>query len=359
MPTTRHPSGSRVILRPDDHDGSSASSPGVLVLAVVAVLLAVGGITLGPVEFVADGRRTVMALVMAAAEPLAEPFPGTVHRAQVEAVANALLFVPVGALAALVLRRSGTVLPVASGVTVSVLIELAQLALPGRVSDPVDVVANTAGAVVGVALTSVVRAASHRARRDGARRPRRGLYPALVAVPGLIVVAVGCSSAGSSALAGTSAPGAPAGGAVTVEDGYVADGEELSAFADVPAITGLDDALRTAVQDAARDATADRIDFHVSSGWRSAAYQQALFAAAVERYGSVEAAREWVLRPDESAHVTGDAVDVGPTDAMSWLAQHGADYGLCQTYGNEMWHFELAVERGGECPAPGTAPSAG
>ena len=359
MPTTHHPSGVRTSGRPDADDPgpSSASRPGVLVLAAVAVLLAVGGITLGPAEFVADGRRAVMALVMTVAEALAAPLPGTVHRAQVEAVANVLLFVPVGALAALVLR-SNAVLPVAFGAMTSVLIELAQVALPGRVSDPVDVVANTAGTLVGVALTSAFRALSRRAQRGGARRPARGLYPALIAVPGLVAVAA-CSSAGSSALAGTSVAGAPGGGAVTVEDGYVADGEELSAFADVPAITRLDDALRTAVQDAERDAIADGIDFHVSSGWRSAAYQQALFAAAVEQYGSPEAAREWVLRPDESAHVTGDAVDVGPTDAMSWLAQHGADYGLCQTYGNEMWHFELGVERGGQCPAPGTAPSAG
>ena len=31
--------------------------------------------------------------------------------------------------------------------------------------------------------------------------------------------------------------------------------------------------------------------------------------------------------------------------------QHGADYGLCQIYGNEPWHYELrpdAVDRG--CP---------
>ncbi|KGH45083.1 hypothetical protein IN07_19185 [Modestobacter caceresii] len=184
----------------------------------------------------------------------------------------------------------------------------------------------------------------------------------------LIAGVAGCSSAdpsvppGSSVLAGvadTPALGASGGGAMTVENGYVADGEELSAFADVPAITGLDSALRTAVQDAARDAAADGVDLHVSSGWRSAAYQQALFDAAVHRYGSPEAAREWVLRPDESSHVTGDAVDVGPTDAMYWLSRYGSDYGLCQTYGNEMWHYELAVERGGQCPPPAADPTAG
>jgi hypothetical protein len=50
--------------------------------------------------------------------------------------------------------------------------------------------------------------------------------------------------------------------------------------------------------------------------------------------------------------VTGDAVDLGPTQADDWVIRHGADYGLCQTYANELWHFELATEPGGSCPAP-------
>jgi LAS superfamily LD-carboxypeptidase LdcB len=71
----------------------------------------------------------------------------------------------------------------------------------------------------------------------------------------------------------------------------------------------------------------------------------------VIEYGSAEAAGEFVLSPEQSRHVSGEAVDIGRTDANSWLSQHGADYGLCQTYANEMWHFELATEPGGECPA--------
>ena len=40
----------------------------------------------------------------------------------------------------------------------------------------------------------------------------------------------------------------------------------------------------------------------------------------------------------------GDAVDIGPLDATAWLSEHGADYGLCQIYGNEPWHYELRPE---------------
>ncbi|QYF73153.1 M15 family metallopeptidase [Cryobacterium sp. PAMC25264] len=134
-------------------------------------------------------------------------------------------------------------------------------------------------------------------------------------------------------------------------DGLIEEGEAVSPFADdLPAITNLDPDLRAAMQNAARDAIADEIDFVVTSGWRSAAYQQSLLDAAVIEYGSLEAAGEFVLSPEQSRHVTGEAVDIGRTDADSWLSQHGADYGLCQTYANEMWHFELATEPGGDCP---------
>ena len=143
----------------------------------------------------------------------------------------------------------------------------------------------------------------------------------------------------------------PADTVVGVEDGFIDEGEAISPFADdLPAIANLEPGLRSAMQDAASAAIDDGVDFVVTSGWRSAAYQQSLLDDAVIEYGSAEVAGEFVLSPDQSRHVTGEAVDIGRTDANSWLSQHGADYGLCQTYANEMWHFELATEPGGECP---------
>jgi surface antigen len=118
----------------------------------------------------------------------------------------------------------------------------------------------------------------------------------------------------------------------------------------LPAISKLDPALLDAVQQAARDASEDGVNFVVTSGWRSPAYQQQLLDDAIVQYGSVEEARRYVATPQTSAHVTGHAVDIGPTDADSWLSQYGIDYGLCQTYANEMWHFELATTPGGDCP---------
>ncbi|MFB6610915.1 M15 family metallopeptidase [Agromyces sp. NPDC056379] len=145
-----------------------------------------------------------------------------------------------------------------------------------------------------------------------------------------------------------------------VDDGYIEEGESVSPFADdLPAIANLEPELRGAMQDAARAAIADGYEFVVTNGWRSAAYQQVLLNAAIAEYGSEEEARRYVAAPEASKHVTGEAVDIGRTDANSWLSQHGADYGLCQTYANEMWHFELATTPGGECPAQLSDASAG
>jgi hypothetical protein len=175
----------------------------------------------------------------------------------------------------------------------------------------------------------------------------------------LVVVATACSTqgpatgAGHATLVDVGEPG------LGPDDGYIKS-KALSPFADdVPAIANLDPDLRQALQDAATAAMGDGVDFVVTSGWRSAYYQQSLFDDAVRNYGSAEVAAEFVLSPEKSRHVFGQAVDIGFTDANSWLSQHGADYGLCQIYANEMWHFELATERGGQCPEQLTDASAG
>lgn len=202
------------------------------------------------------------------------------------------------------------------------------------------------------------------AARVAHRRRHRQIRAAVIATICLIAVTLGLVAPGM-AWTGTMAEGAQAsdgttGSAFEVEDGYIADGEAVSPFADdLPAIARLEPDLRAAMQEAAGAAIEDGVDFVVTNGWRSADYQQALLDAAVIEYGSLEAASRYVAAPETSKHVTGEAVDIGRTDADSWLSQHGSDYGLCQTYTNEMWHFELATEPGGECPPQLTDASAG
>lgn len=161
-----------------------------------------------------------------------------------------------------------------------------------------------------------------------------------------VLGACGATTSSTDSPSGSTARPRPAGSLPATDDGR-ADPFDT----DRPSIARLDPDLRAAVQAAARDARADGVPMVVTSGWRSRAHQQRLYEEAVATYGSEEEARRHVATPDSSAHVTGDAVDIGPTDADSWLSQHGADYGLCQTFANEMWHFELATTPGGECPA--------
>ena len=126
----------------------------------------------------------------------------------------------------------------------------------------------------------------------------------------------------------------------------------MTVFGDeYPGVANLDPDLLRALREAATDAADDGVEFSVNSGWRSPAYQNQLLREAISKYGSEEEAARWVATADTSAHVSGNAVDIGPSDAAAWLSERGAHYGLCQIYSNEPWHYELrsqAIDRG--CP---------
>lgn len=139
--------------------------------------------------------------------------------------------------------------------------------------------------------------------------------------------------------------------AVDTTGGWLPDGTMLSPFDTAnPILSQLDPALLTAVQDATRAAEAAGVALMVTSGWRSKGFQQRLFDDAVVSYGSVEKAAEFVATPEVSKHVMGQAIDIGPVAADQWLIANGRQFGLCQIYANEIWHFELAVDGQGNCP---------
>jgi len=209
-----------------------------------------------------------------------------------------------------------------------------------------------------------------------ARTPTRRIPGILVAGPLVVIVAIaaalGYQSLASSSSTAASAidilPGAPPSrsesrpvsprttsgrsehrGALGEADGAVPDGTTV--FDDeIPGVANLDPALLGALRQAATDAAGDGVEFFVDSGWRSPEYQEQLLHEAVSEYGSEkEAARWWP--PEHVCSRVGDAVDIRPSDATAWLSDHGADYGLCQIYSNEPWHYELrpeAADRG--CP---------
>jgi D-alanyl-D-alanine carboxypeptidase len=185
------------------------------------------------------------------------------------------------------------------------------------------------------------------------RRLPRILVAGLLVVAAAIIGALGYQSMASS----SSTAASPIDvfrsehrGALGEADGAVPDGTTV--FDDeIPAVANLDPALLGALRRAATDAADDSVHLFVESGWRSPEYQEQLLHEAISEYGSEEEAARWVATPDTSVHVSGDAVDIGPFDAAEWLSGHGAQFGLCQIYSNEPWHYELrpeAIHRG--CP---------
>jgi D-alanyl-D-alanine carboxypeptidase len=113
---------------------------------------------------------------------------------------------------------------------------------------------------------------------------------------------------------------------------------------------GLDPTLGRAYDQAAAAAGAQGIPLWITSGARSAAEQEQMWRDGIAAHGSPEAARRWVLPPAESTHVGGHAIDVGPHEGAAWLQAHGSRWGLCRTFENEWWHFEVAAAPGSACP---------
>jgi D-alanyl-D-alanine carboxypeptidase len=180
--------------------------------------------------------------------------------------------------------------------------------------------------------------------RTTTRRIPRVLVAGLLVVIAAIAAALGYQASSSSTAASPiDVLRSEHRGALGEADGAVPDGTTV--FDDgIPGVANLDPALLGALRQAATDAADDRIEFYVDSGWRSPEYQEQLLHEAVSKYGSEKEAARWVATPNTSAHVSGDAVDVGPFDATAWLSDHGAKYGLCQIYSNEPWHYELRPE---------------
>jgi D-alanyl-D-alanine carboxypeptidase len=196
--------------------------------------------------------------------------------------------------------------------------------------------------------------------RTAAHRTRSAILAALVVVSAALVGVLGYQSLAVSPSSATSPIAAEPRphdslhgdrhGALGEADGVVPDGVTVSDD-EFPAVANLDPALLGALRQAATDAAGDGVEFSVDSGWRSPQYQEQLLREAVSKYGSEEEAARWVATADTSAHVSGDAVDIGHSDATAWLSEHGAGYGLCQIYRNEPWHYELrpeAIDHG--CP---------
>lgn len=197
--------------------------------------------------------------------------------------------------------------------------------------------------------------------RESARIPASRLRAPWARIAGVLLVAALAAAAGNHYLAPSPSTGASTdGGAARIESdarpmppaavtGPIPDG--TTPFDEIPGVADLDPALLRALRLAATDAAHDGVGVVVTSGRRSPEYQERLLQEAIAEHGSREEAARWVATPRTSAHVSGDAVDIGPQRAMAWMSEHGARYGLCRIYDNEPWHYELRPDAAGSgCP---------
>ncbi|WP_245547224.1 M15 family metallopeptidase [Nocardia brevicatena] len=113
---------------------------------------------------------------------------------------------------------------------------------------------------------------------------------------------------------------------------------------------GLHPLLAVAYTMAEEEAHARGVPLWINSGYRSREEQQRMWEEGLRTYGNPEEARRWVLPPAESTHVTGRAIDVAPFPGTLWLEFNGNRWGLCRTFDNEWWHFELVTVPGTPCP---------
>lgn len=141
---------------------------GIRVLAALIAIAAVAALTLAPRWIVAPARGAFMRLMDAATEPLLLWIP----YGEAERVLNTIMFVPLGVTIALLLTRRAWPLAILAGFALSAAVEYAQASIPGRVPDPEDIVWNTVGAAVGVALVTLPRLLSAAVRAQRAKTTR-------------------------------------------------------------------------------------------------------------------------------------------------------------------------------------------
>ena len=128
----------------------------------------VGLVTLTPAEDQPD-YATLAGRLLARLQryPDLDPLTSRLSIERIEFLANVGLFVPLGMFLLLLVGTRHWFAALAAGIVLTSMIEAVQREIPGRVSDPRDVAANSIGMFVGVALTVVLTLpAALRRRRE-------------------------------------------------------------------------------------------------------------------------------------------------------------------------------------------------
>ena len=143
---------------------TTGRAPRILIAISIAYLVLVLAVTLLPAPWPASEFESPGGVLNLANWFAAETWT---RGSSAEFALNVLLFVPIGLIAGHFLRPWWP--RVLAPIALTFAIEIIQLPLPDRVSDPRDIAANTIGALAGVLLVWIVRAF----RRDRATDPDR------------------------------------------------------------------------------------------------------------------------------------------------------------------------------------------
>lgn len=131
------------------------------------------------------------------------------------------------------------------------------------------------------------------------------------------------------------------------------------AAARADSFTRLDPNFATGVYGLTQAAHAAGIPLQITSAYRSPELQAQLYASALERYGSPQAARRWVAPPGRSQHNYGTAVDFAlngsllrdaDSPAAQFIRNNAEQYGLSVPMDWEPWQVEPVGSRDGSRP---------
>lgn len=123
------------------------------ILAATFAVAAVAGLTLAPRSWAWPARSWALDAVALLPTRWADFLLG----GDADRALNIAIFVPLGAAIAALLPLRWVPASVGVGFAISCAVEIAQTVIPGRVPDVADIVANTAGALVGTVLVLAVR----------------------------------------------------------------------------------------------------------------------------------------------------------------------------------------------------------
>ena len=143
-----------------------------LSLLTLAYLAFVGLVTLTPASDQPDYQDLASRILNRLERyPDLEPLTSRLSIERIEFLANIGLFVPLGVFLLLLVGSRLWFVALAAGIVLTSVIENVQRSIPGRVSDPRDVAANSIGMFIGIALALVLTLpGTLRRRRERAQR---------------------------------------------------------------------------------------------------------------------------------------------------------------------------------------------